>query len=409
MPESMGLKKSDPIRKLLRFIPVPQTLGLFILLITILAFTAGTVRGELALTLVGAVLVCILGYCFFGIVIVLIIHRKSPAAMTVRFMPKQLRAGDAAELIFSWGCRRRLVRLPGLLIRYEFFLSTRDGRQLHHAFDPGRANALPALEVPERGAYSGRDDALSVLDVFGFFRGALPAAADTDVRILASPRAAENLLPVSVQSGGREDRTEPSFIRSDDLIDHRPYIPGDDPRRINWKLYSHAGDLFVREGEPEPPPRSKLILLVDASADPALYTPEEARRGVDLLCSHALTLILDYCRRGADVFIGYNGSGLAGGGEAGEAAAVLAFPAAEPFEKAGKLPGAADERGVVLFALPREYGGASVLDKFMETRGNRLRTELVFLYSSGRQREAAELCAGIYGRKGGVHARSFKA
>jgi len=45
---------------------------------------------------------------------------------------------------------------------------------------------------------------------------------------------------------------------------YRPYRPGDDPRRVDWKLFSRSGRYFVREAEGE---RSVTVRVVlDASA-----------------------------------------------------------------------------------------------------------------------------------------------
>ena len=48
---------------------------------------------------------------------------------------------------------------------------------------------------------------------------------------------------------------------------YRGYQPGDEPRRVDWKLYARAGRLFVRQSEREAP--LTLWLLLDASASMA--------------------------------------------------------------------------------------------------------------------------------------------
>jgi hypothetical protein len=216
-----------------------------------------------------------------------------------------------------------------------------------------------------------------------------------------------------IRSGGTEQRNETQFLRTDNLIDHRPYVPGDDPRRINWKLYGHAGDLFVREGEPEPPPHSQLVILVDTQADDALYAAEPGRRGVDLLCENALALALEYTDRGMEVSLGYTGGeGLHGGG-AGELAAALAYPAARSLSAAGDLPALGDARGVLVLALPRTWGSATALDRFLKKKGAAMPMDLLFLYTGdegGRGNsleESAETGVRLYG-SGGVHARSVR-
>ena len=72
----------------------------------------------------------------------------------------------------------------------------------------------------------------------------------------------------------RESRTELS--RPDATI--RDYIPGDDIRRINWKLTARTGKLAVREYTGEE--KEGIALVIDAakkSDDPVVYLPLENR------------------------------------------------------------------------------------------------------------------------------------
>jgi len=48
---------------------------------------------------------------------------------------------------------------------------------------------------------------------------------------------------------------------------YRGYQPGDEPRRVDWKLYARAGKLFVRQSEREAP--LTIWLLLDATASMA--------------------------------------------------------------------------------------------------------------------------------------------
>jgi uncharacterized protein (DUF58 family) len=186
-------------------------------------------------------------------------------------------------------------------------------------------------------------------------------------------------------------------------------MPGDDPRRINWKLYGHAGDLFIREGEPEPPPHSKLVILVDTEFDAALYTQETARYGIDLLCENALAIAVEYTERGMAMSVGYTG-GVLLGGDARELAAHLAYPAACLLASGGELPAPPEERGVIILALPREAAGNSALDRFLVKREARQIVDIFFSSIQGVQplADAAETCARFYGQKRGVHARALR-
>jgi uncharacterized protein (DUF58 family) len=217
-----------------------------------------------------------------------------------------------------------------------------------------------------------------------------------------------------------EQRKEPRFHRTDDLTDHRPYIPGDDPRRINWKLYGHApsSELFVREGEPEPPPHSRLIILLDTQVDGGLYGPAEGLRAVDLLCGNALAAALEFSGRGIEVSLGFTG-GKIRGGNAEELAAALAWPAALAVNAPAELPSPSESQppsgaaGIIILALPRAYVESSALDQFLKTRGPEQSIDLFFIYDEKNPRapeleEAAQTCAALYGRKAGVHSRYTK-
>ncbi|MDR1909530.1 MAG: DUF58 domain-containing protein, partial [Spirochaetaceae bacterium] len=197
-------------------------------------------------------------------------------------------------------------------------------------------------------------------------------------------------------------------VRRDSFTGHRPYAPGDDPRRINWKLYGHLGDLFVREGEPEPPPLSRLTILIDTQYDPRLYTPEGGSRGVDLLCENALALITECLRLGMEAELGYSGGSALISGTAPDFAAALAHPAALAFHgeaESAELPAAGDR--VLVLALPREEALESGLDRFLRSRGP---TDLVFLRQDdgqGAGETAAEACAAYYARRPGLRVSSL--
>jgi uncharacterized protein (DUF58 family) len=266
-----------------------------------------------------------------------------------------------------------------------------------------------------------------VFDIFGFFLAAFALPQDPGARFLSLPQPAPKPLSIEFRSGGAEQRSQPRFTRTDNLIDHRPYIPGDDPRRINWKLYSHAGDLFVREGEPEPPPHSKLTLLIDTQIDmgifparrfsPRDYAAETARRAVDLLCENALALVMEYSGRGLEIAVGYTGGKLPRTGSPAELAALLAYPAALPlyppqFRKPGgstpELPDAPEDRAVLVLALPCSEAANSALDRFLKKREKERETDILFLYEGENLDEAAEVCARFYTRRAGVRARRIR-
>ncbi|MDR3174743.1 MAG: hypothetical protein LBU19_10870, partial [Treponema sp.] len=111
----------------------PQTMGLFVLLIIILAFTAGHIRGELVLTLTGAVFLAAWLYSLLGVLLLGLPPggRFAPA----RIRPRRIAVGEQVEAFLSpEKTGRKIFRLPGVLVRYQINLQTKDGRVLHHLF-----------------------------------------------------------------------------------------------------------------------------------------------------------------------------------------------------------------------------------------------------------------------------------
>ena len=67
--------------------------------------------------------------------------------------------------------------------------------------------------------------------------------------------------PKKIERGGHE--AQHTAAPNDNLTEQRQYLPGDDPRRINWKLYGHSEELFVREAEKALSPVSGIIIICD--------------------------------------------------------------------------------------------------------------------------------------------------
>ncbi len=65
-----------------------------------------------------------------------------------------------------------------------------------------------------------------------------------------------------------------------DFQDHRPYVPGDDPRYINWQAYARTGHYTMKLYREEVSPLLDLVL--DASPS-LLLNEEKARRFLELV------------------------------------------------------------------------------------------------------------------------------
>jgi len=199
-------------------------------------------------------------------------------------------------------------------------------------------------------------------------------------------------------------------------------VPGDDPRRINWKLYGHGGELIVRQGEREPPPSSAVTILIDTQYDSLYSSNNEAGNSavesVDLLCENALAII-NSAGKEINVQIGYTGGiSAASSGASSDSLTqadlgfFLSYPAALPAEASAAFPSVTEDRGIIILALPRIDTGNFALEKFLSEKANRS-IELIFIYAAGnvmreKLAEAAQMCAGFYNRHYGVKAQAVE-
>src|SRR6201995_652013 len=64
-----------------------------------------------------------------------------------------------------------------------------------------------------------------------------------DLRELHRYALAEPVAPRDRSVGERSGRRRQE---GPEFVDYRPYVPGDDPRRVDWRVYARLGDLVVR-------------------------------------------------------------------------------------------------------------------------------------------------------------------
>jgi hypothetical protein len=428
----------------------PRTMGVFILLIIVLSFAAGTIRKEMALTLTGAVFLALWSYCLFMTLLLALLNAKRAGRIFIRLNPHRIVNGEwtyvnyieNSDITAKGSAAKKIFQLPGILLRCRVLLQTKDHRLVSYDFKPVNKTdpGFPeTFRVKKRGAYYSAYDELAIFDILGLFRFAyrVPVAGEGAARLLVSPLSAEEAIPARAEGGESNRQDSLTLERTDYLIDHRPYVPGDDPRRINWKLYGHSDELIIRQGEREPPPCSNITILIDTQYDLLYPDKSSARRAVDTLCENALAIINNIDKE-TDIQIGYTGQAKTA---PEEPLFDLAYPAAV-YEDA-ELPPVPEERGIILLALPRAFvshggtGGAETRSRFFGIRDSRrdaetrredsgmaLETflsrnpnrsiELLFIYEerdsriNSELREAARACAAHYNRRAGVKSQAIE-
>lgn len=342
-------------------IPLTSRGGAFSLL-AIGLFCAGAIRSELGALLSGAGLLSSVLLALFGTLAEgrrcrrVLAANPEPLAF---FMGVPLRdAEGACKAAFRVdNLALPSPRAPGIEILLDIRLRARNGRMAHAAVPlpargTGAEGSFPSSGGLSRGAYRG-SAALEVCDVFGFCAVRVEAVRSLEAVAAPEPKGAA----VFVRGGGGE-RPRPSerVVQGEDRFDSRPYVPGDDPRRVHWKLYARFGDLFVRPGDLSPPPGQAVCVLVDTGR-PEYMSGPEGQVYLDDLAAWALGCACLMRDRGTRVVCSSPGLPDAPEDEAGMAGwfADLAWTEKAP---AAEVPG--PER-LVVFGAPGGTGIRSAL------------------------------------------------
>lgn len=92
---------------------------------------------------------------------------------------------------------------------------------------------------------------------------ALPGTRFLDPAVLARIGNLELVSRVVVEGFLSGLHRSPHLGMSVDFAEHRPYMPGDDTRRIDWRLWARTDRYYVKEFEADT--NANLVLLLDVS------------------------------------------------------------------------------------------------------------------------------------------------
>jgi hypothetical protein len=282
-------------------------------LLALFCVGAGVYRKEIILILCGGGLALMVVYAFLALIIQKLICRGGKEG------------ADAAILTYDGFCvyahlplrhEPTVIHLPGVLIRYEINLLTRDQRRLRHLFLRNFwYTGIEEIPPPGRGAYYADEDFWLFADIFGFFytRRKIKRAESAPLLITLPPPDKTRAPWATPNALAQRSETVRGDLLPgrDSLVEQRPYIPGDDPRRINWKLYGHSDSLFVREDEREKPPNVEIMVYCDTTIDAAFLKGKKvavAQEAADQVCEAALAFIVPSITRGARVKVGFPGA-----------------------------------------------------------------------------------------------------
>lgn len=119
------------------------------------------------------------------------------------------------------------------------------------------------LENLSRGRYFYKRQYLNIRDFAGFFAVLYmqPPCLSVPYTVVQPVLPPDKALSPNLRSHAVNDL--PSQERMNELYESRPYFPGDDPRKIHWKLYAHTNTLSIKLGAFEPPPVKRLAIYIE--------------------------------------------------------------------------------------------------------------------------------------------------
>ena len=288
--------------------------GFVFFLLSILILIAGMMRMELAAILFGSAIILLTLYCLSANRIMRSILRRhfQKTADAVDFTVPREGVFPRNAVWAQIGADLPRFSLPGIKVAIEIALEWPGRRALRLETDLHSGSNRSSLEfLPKyRGCYCSREALVVVRDVLGLTRLTLPQPLAESLRVYPSVRPESSGRLPRLEGGGRENRRAEQR-RSEQLLEVRKYFPGDDIRKVHWKVFAHTSELFLRIGEEIPPPVSRFLVILDPAPTPAVPAPVEADY-LDTLVEHCAAAVLEVLGRGYQVRFVVCGSGKVG-------------------------------------------------------------------------------------------------
>ncbi|MBN1699028.1 MAG: DUF58 domain-containing protein [Spirochaetales bacterium] len=166
--------------------------------------------------------------------------------------------------------------IPGFTVRANIALHWQDRIPLLiSAFlTPGINKETIGFTPVYRGIYKSSTYDFIFQDLLGFTLSTFSLPLEEYIKVYPAVIKRDELM---IKIAG-EATTDARKIKktSDELLEIKKYYPGDDVRRLNWKVFAHTGELFIRKGEETPPPDVRLLFILDPTRTPLLSLLPEA-------------------------------------------------------------------------------------------------------------------------------------
>ncbi|MCB0972131.1 MAG: DUF58 domain-containing protein [Acidimicrobiales bacterium] len=240
---------------------MPTRAGWLVAAGAVASWVAGRAFAAIELFVLGAI-----GLVLLATAVVWVRRREPEVVVARKVVPDQAIAGRTArvDLVVRNGGRRT----PAIAL-VDPVSSTVGARLSVGPLAPDAAEVVGyRLPTGRRGVLHLGPLRLELVDPFGLARRPLAEGDRLDVTVLP---AIEEVEPAPVGPGGRAEgagggRRIATQTPNDDLVSLRPYVVGDDLRRVHWPSSARSDDLVVRRDEHDRPGRTTIVLDVRAPA-----------------------------------------------------------------------------------------------------------------------------------------------
>lgn len=122
-----------------------------------------------------------------------------------------------------------------------------------------------SIPVPqnERGRFFSRYEYSELTDIAGFFSIKFFKKEKNIKELFLEPHIHKTNTFKLPEILNETSDNKNNLQRNNELYDVRPYMPGDDTRKINWKLFAHTQELSIKQGDFIPPPQIFFTLYID--------------------------------------------------------------------------------------------------------------------------------------------------
>lgn len=178
----------------------------------------------------------------------------------------------------EFSLERPFFLFPGLLASFQFDLyDLGNGERLGNYKLPlqigetGNGSFTGYCSFLRHGSFQMQKIQVLIEDFLGFIRVRFLIPLGIKISI-SSVWSEGGALPATCSFDGKLLIRSRVRRASGDFFDLRKYFPGDDLRRLNWNLFAHTGELYLREVEKNPPDQGKMtILFAPYSSDQKEY------------------------------------------------------------------------------------------------------------------------------------------